>query len=522
MAPNDKRSRSGGRTRAAAIAAGFGYTQFGLSLLSGLVVFPVTVRIVGAHDYGLWLATGEVVGYLLLLDAGIFSVLPWLVAGADGRDDKLQIRRQLSNGLAAGLALGLVLLALAVVVWAVPDAVPLVPPADRDKVRGPLSLLLALTAVGYPFKVFGALTTGLQDMTFNGVAALAQAAMTAALTLGAVWLGFGLWGLAVAVGAPVLVVQAATLPRAWAIAGPLLREWPAPRWSGVRGLMVEGCGAWLGGFGYRLLAASGGVILVASGHPEWATLYAATGKAAQILQQACWIAPDNALVGLAQLHGTGDRAGTRRVVLCTLNLHLLTSGAASIGLLAANPTFVRILLGPGVYAGDYVNVLLVAGLLLGSVAHGAFKAAAVAGLRPLVGSLTLVWGAVHCAAVAVLVQVRGLAGPGEAAIAVGLVAGLVPGVLVLHWVYDLSPSEVVGVIGRWLVRLLPFLAAAGWVGITLGTGQYHLLIGASLAIGIGFAVAVRGLVADVPWPASLRARLARLRLIPRGQSAIPS
>ena len=36
-------------------------------------------------------------------------------------------------------------------------------------------------------------------------------------------------------------------------------------------MSIQGCGAWLGGFGYRLLSASGGIILVGQA-PEWATL----------------------------------------------------------------------------------------------------------------------------------------------------------------------------------------------------------------------------------------------------------
>lgn len=503
------------RTRKAAVGAAFGYASLALGLVSGFAVFPLTVRLVGAHDYGLWLATGGAAGYVLLLDGGVFAVLPWLIAGADGRGDRAQVREHLADALVVGAVLGLTLLAAAVVVWLTPEAMWFVPKGDRETVRGPLALLLAATGVTYPLKPFWALASGLQDVRFAGLLNLAQAGATAGLTLAGVWLGFGLWGLAVATALPTALAHAAYLARARAVAPDVFRGWPPPRWKRVRKLFVEGSGAWLGGFGYGLLTTSGGVVLVALGRPEWATLYAATAKAGQVVQQACWLLPDSTLVGLAQLHGSGDRAAARRVAGCTLHLHLFASGGAAIGLLAFNPAFIRLLLGAGVYAGDYVNALLAAGLVLGSFTHGAFKGAAVVGARPLIGALTLAWGAVHCGATVALTQSRGLSGPGEAALAVGLLAGFAPALLVLRRMHDLSPWAILtGVVGRWLLLLGPFLAVALWIGTTLSDRSPFTLVAAGGACLVLYALAARGLLAGVPWPEGVRSRLLRLWVIP--------
>ena len=72
------------RTRRAITGAGFQYAQVILALVTGVVLFPLTIRAVGVDAFGLWLASGEVVGYLLLGDLGVFAVLPWLIAGRDG------------------------------------------------------------------------------------------------------------------------------------------------------------------------------------------------------------------------------------------------------------------------------------------------------------------------------------------------------------------------------------------------------------------------------------------------------
>ena len=57
------------RTRKALFASSFQYAQLVLAIVTGVVLFPLTIRAVGVHDFGLWLATGEVVGYL--------SIYPW-------------------------------------------------------------------------------------------------------------------------------------------------------------------------------------------------------------------------------------------------------------------------------------------------------------------------------------------------------------------------------------------------------------------------------------------------------------
>ena len=51
------------RTRKAALTASFSYVQFGLAFVSGIVMVPLILSKVGAQNYGLWLACGELLAY---------------------------------------------------------------------------------------------------------------------------------------------------------------------------------------------------------------------------------------------------------------------------------------------------------------------------------------------------------------------------------------------------------------------------------------------------------------------------
>ena len=63
------------RTRKAVLGSAFAYANFALALVSGFVLFPIIVWQLGAYDNGLWIITGELVGYLLLGDLGVFTVV---------------------------------------------------------------------------------------------------------------------------------------------------------------------------------------------------------------------------------------------------------------------------------------------------------------------------------------------------------------------------------------------------------------------------------------------------------------
>src|SRR5262249_59196543 len=105
-APEQAAARAGGgrsRTARALWAATFTYGGFVLSVVSGLCLVPLILHSLGQRNYGLWLTGGELLQYLALVDGGVFALLPWLVARADGEGDRVAVRRYLSNSLALGL-----------------------------------------------------------------------------------------------------------------------------------------------------------------------------------------------------------------------------------------------------------------------------------------------------------------------------------------------------------------------------------------------------------------------------------
>jgi hypothetical protein len=502
------------RTGLAIINAGFSYARFAVGLIAGFVVFPLVVQFIGARDYGLWLASGELVGYLFLVDFGVFEVLPWIIAQRDGAQDLRGIAECLMNALAISLALAAVFVIAAAGLWYLPATSWGAGSGTIIRYCGPLSLLMGLTAATLPFRPFLALLVGRQDVLYAGYVSLVQSLLTPILTVAGLWWGWGLYALVVAGTVPAFLTGVFCLGRTLTRHHEVVRGWPSPTGRGCTALAREGCGPWFGMFGVRLLTASNGVVYASLGHADWTTILVATSKAAQASQPLCWMIPDSGLVGLSQLHGTGESARSRKVALCLVLLYLLIPGAAAICLLAANPWFVEWWVGPQLYAGHYVSGLVALNMLLWSVVSGTSKVVAVVGYRMRVGLGSIVFGLFAAGFGYLLARTRGLPGMVEGTFVAGIVFALPYGLWMLMAAHRLTPSDVFQAVGGLrIVLIVPWFIAAAWLGGRLVHASW-LTVGLSTTVLVlTYLWCIRPLLREAPWPERVRSGLQRLRWI---------
>ena len=387
------------RTRKATVAAGFGYVQFALALITGIALVPLMLDRLGARTWGLWLATGELLGYAGVVDLGVLGVLPWILAEADGRQDRRSLRKLLSSGVAAGAIIGFAYALIALTLWQALPSVLRFTAVDRAAVGPALAIVVAVNALTYPLRVFPAALIGLQDMTFYGVLRIVQGVLNALVTLVLLLNGYGLYALAWASVVPTLVNVIASAIRLKILAPDLMAGWTRPTTDDLSPLFVSGFGVWLASFGWLLMSSSNALVITFLGHPEWVPILSCTMKVSVMFTQLVWLMPDSGLVGLAQLFGEVKATSrVREVVGLLQQVHLLLSGAAACAVVAFNPTFVARWVGAPLYAGLTVNLLVACGIVLYSLVHGLASAASVLGKRVEVGIVTLVNGAVQVVA----------------------------------------------------------------------------------------------------------------------------
>ena len=385
------------RTARATTTAIFGYVKFAVSIVTGLWLVPFTLHHVGSRLYGFWLASGELLAYAALTEFGVLVTVPWLVAQADGAGDRERMRSLITTGVGAAL---LSSAGYAVVVTGLIAVLPFAVHLDafeRGAVLGPVLIVAAAGIVVHPLRVFYSVLQGLQDVRFNGIVDLISVIAVVSATVVMLNAGLGLYAIALGTALPQLAVGLINLLRVGSIAPDLLRHWRRPAWSDVRALFKEGTGAWMGGWGWRLISATDGLVLAVLGHPTAVTALACTNKLGAALVQLSWVPCDSGLIGLANLAGERQDARLRDAIVVMVRVYLALAGAAACVVLAANPAFVSRWVGGELFAGGKANALLAVVAIAMTFAHALAVVSSVLGQRLQIGMATFASGVLHVA-----------------------------------------------------------------------------------------------------------------------------
>jgi len=505
------------RTRKAALTAVFSYAQFAMAIIPGLVLVPLTLRSLGPRTYGLWLTIGEVLTYALMADPGILTILPWMIAEADGSADRRTLRRLVSNAFAGAFLAGAAYFIVAAAGWSVLPNVLRLTPADRALLGPPLAVLVIVTAVTYPLRVFRAVLLGLQDVTFVGALAVAEIAINVVIIAVMLLHGYTVWALVAAAAISATGIAVANGLRVLYIAPDLVTSLERPSLAGIRPLLRGGVGAWLSSFGWMLLSASNNIVISYLGHPEWVPVFSCTAKMSLMLTQLAWVMPDSGLVGLAQLHGELPRSHrVKRMVGALVQLHLLMAGGAACVVLAFNPVFVGHWVGESFFGGMRLNVLLATGVVVYGLIHGLLTAAAVVGDRLRVGVISLVNGVVQCVLAVWFGGMWGLSGVAAAGLLAGLVTAVPTSLGLLRTAESVSlPMLAREIVGRWAGRVAPLLGAAASIGFVHQMLAAPLSAAAAVAIGLAYVWHMRPLYHILPIDPRWVRWLVSLRLLPQ-------
>ncbi len=502
------------RTHRASIAASFAYLQFGLSIIVGIALVPFVLHRIGERLYGYWLASGEVLAYAAMADFGVMGVVPWLIAEADGRGDRRGMQRIMSNAACAGVFVSVLYGAVVVVLWRLAPAILNLGPADRDAIAGPLTVIACAAAVVLPLRIAGSTLVGLQDVKFYGYISTGTWALDLLITVVLLFKGYGLYALAIGAAVPSLINAGVMGLRLRSVAPDLVRGWPVPAPADVARLFREGFGAWLGAWGWRLSVATDAIVLASLGHPIWITMLAMTAKLGQMMTQMSWVPGDSSLVGLAQLSGEQRPDRLRDAVAAVFRVYLGLAGGAACILLAVNGAFVSAWVGPHLFAGASVNVVLAALIVVSTLSHGLAVVVSALGRRLHVGLGTLASGGVQIVLALFLGRRLGLIGIPLASLAAQSMV-LVP--LLLPALSERSGLTVAGfardVFRPWVARALPPVVLCVGVGALALRLPFPGAVVVGGLIGLTYAWFARPLILGYPPVAALiRGRLAAWRL----------
>jgi len=498
------------RTRRFLGGLSLGYVNLGLVTVVGLWLTPFLLSRISTHDYGLWLITTQILGYLMLLDLGVVALAPRETAAATGRllegaaeDDLADTLARFRRVVRWQVVPTAVIAALAW--WLVTRSWP--------ELRGPLAIILGAFVVAFPLRLYNAALQGLQDLAFLGKVQFVAWVAGTSLTIGLVLSGIGLSALA----AGWVVTQGLSAaacgvrlrrhhPRAWTPTPPPVS------WGEVRTLVGRSGWISLGQIGQVFLNGSDILVLGAVLGPAATVPYVCTGKLISVLANHPQLLMQTAAPALAEMRESASRERLAGIALALMRAMLVVSGAVACLVLTLNETFVTWWVGNTQFAGSTLTMLLVVTMLVRHFAttmtYGLFSF----GHERRLSTTALAEGAVSIGVTAWLATSTSL---GLASAAVGSLTGVALVSIpmtgsALAQELRLSLWQLIGSLSGWAIRFVAataicmagahVLKPAGLVGLAWG----------SLVVGAVYVAWMLPLVLEPPLGHYVRSGLALL------------
>ena len=321
-----------------------------------LWIQPALLGALGPSLFGIWQILRRLVTYMTAADGRPTQALRWVIASQRYSADYVAKRRAIGSAIAVWLALTPVMLIVgSMITWLVPTLID-VPAGEVFTVRVTLGVLIVNLVisgfVGLPDAVLRGMNLGYKRM---GVAA-GLVVLGGCLTLGAVRLGWGLVGVAVA----EVTASTVTAIVFWGVAKRLL-PWlgiTRPSMPDVRHFFAYSGWLMVAILATKATLASDVVLLGMVISSASVAMYTLTGYVAQVTLGLAAMILAAALPGLGGIMGKGDvqRAAAIRTEMMALSWLIVV--AAGVSILAWNRSFVGLWVGDQMYAGAVVNLLL--------------------------------------------------------------------------------------------------------------------------------------------------------------------
>lgn len=473
-----------GRRRAAILRLLFNYSTSAFGVISGVVLVPVYLGIFGIGTYGSWLASGDIIVLLGILDGGLTTVFGQKLAESYGSKDFQQFSRYAGAGL---LMTVLVCFAMVGITWTVAPFVPAWVKAEASQ-YGPISLGVRLAGMGAALS-WGQLATRTISDAWQRTIAVGTFTMSGLLSgvaaiIWGLWQG---WGVA-AIGLGAFVRGAVLFVPTICYVVIVWRRLTLPALSlsmaDLKRLLGITAPVFFGRTAGLAMTNSESLIVVVFLNPVLAATLALTSKVYQIAALVLNPIHGSVAAGLAHLKGERDKDYQLKVAREFYALFSAVSAVVIAPSIAMNPSFLGVWVGTEKYAGDLVNLaaalsalLLSHHLCLGTivVSYGQLRRAGRVGIFEAI---------LRGIAMVSLVPLLGIAGMPMAGV-VGSGAASVVWLWLLQRYLGLDTKQMLQFIWsgwRPLVLVLPVAGAISiWLPHLAGWGTFA---GSSMGMGL--------------------------------------
>jgi O-antigen/teichoic acid export membrane protein len=447
------------RTKRFIAGAGIGYAYQAVVMVVGLWFTPFLLRHLGQHDFGLWAVGTQILGYLVLLDMGVFALLPREAGNAtglaQGRPEAAQISLLTAKVIRIVLIQVPLVALMAALTW-------YFLPAAWLALRAPLAVMLVVFVALFPFQILQGILNGLQDLAFLGSIRMLSWTITIIVSLTLVFRGFGLYSLAIGWGIGEVI---SILCFAWRtkVRFPyvLPKSLFSATWKESRTYLGRSMWVTFSRVASILLNGSDVLIIGKVLGPFAVVPYVCTGKLISVLSNQPQMLMDLALPGMSEMRYAESKERIQQASTALSQIMLLFSGALACVVLVLNRSFVSWWVGANQYGGFKLTVLIMALVLLRHWSRTLINTIFSFGYERWISIVSLIDGAVSVSLAIVLVHFLGPIGAPMGGIIGVCLVSLPANLWALSRELNTSAGRLLAPIRGWALRLtlLALLAA---------------------------------------------------------------
>ncbi len=335
----------------------FSYGMIGYAVISGIALVPLYLRFIPVDLYGAWLATGNVLAWLTVVDPGIAGVVQQRIGVAYGQRNYSALR-----GYATGGVLLTMLIALLVLVagWGtsrfLPNWVNLGDAESAEILRKAFLVAIVGSALMLLAFTVNALNYGLLGSIGPGVAGFVGSFGSLALIPILLINGWGVHAIAAGLlfrGAVMLTGSGGYF--IWRTRNEGINL--APDFSKIREMLGLLSFTSIGRVGTTLSLHTDAFIISRFLGPETVPIYMLTKRAFHIGETLITRTGNAVSAGISHLSGEANHARVRLVINRLLKINIWLLGLAFGGFFAFNETFVTLWVGKEFFAGFLISSL---------------------------------------------------------------------------------------------------------------------------------------------------------------------
>jgi O-antigen/teichoic acid export membrane protein len=417
--------------RAAALwSMGFSYAAQALVLARNIVLVPLFFEYIGKEEYNAWLVSGFVLTQLTSIDFGLMGVLLQRVAAAYGNRRRGPLERLIGTGVATVAVLAAL---LGLITAAISPFVPgflTVTPAFAHRLTICFLIVALANAVQLVAFAVSGLLRALQRTFSPGLLVLISEAVALGLTVLLLIQGWGLYSIVAGLVARSVVGAVGCGATLWWVSRHHLRLHPAWDRSVADELWRLSSFQFLTQIAGRIKTTLDAFLIGVILGTEAGGGYSLTVRAHDTVRMFAFGVSGALGPALAHLHGEDAPVRFKEIALVLFKVQALIAAIGFGGVIAFNPAFMQLWVGPGVLSGNAVSVVAALAGIVYLLSTTPYDAIFASGGFAIITRIVWIEVVVRFLVMALLLRTIGVLGTPVASLSCQALAAFVP----LAWI----------------------------------------------------------------------------------------